>query len=404
MKKSKLILLIFTIVFVYSCNKDENLKVNELNSVKIIDMNNVGDNYDKLVLDIQSDPNLDIVIGDFKLEMREMKPAEGIYAENTIILEDQEKNNKTIIIDNNTQSIYVRHTDINEKYNYVLYGFKNSAHLDDMLKSEDYNIDMLTKSESYKKRLTQSSKLDFTSTRTSFVIKKPILTNKEEFLQSKTGHKLKCSVVEKEENYNSSYNNKRFSSRNWNLVIYKENSRTSTSSILDALRSSFKSLSSKEGSSWFNSRIMYANLHVSYKVVPNPIPGTTDDSSLLNNFGDYLNKKSVPKNRSTHSYMYLKRSSSVDDDGGVGAASDFYSGGYRMGVCRNHSNDFAHEVGHTLGADHFDSVVWDRSLGWWGWWGESVMHSVSNGSSWYANVQSKYYSSKNRRKVKRVLN
>ena len=173
--------------------------------------------------------------------------------------------------------------------------------------------------------------------------------------------------------------------------------------ILDVLNSSFKSLNSRDGSKWFHSTRTYANLFVYYRVVSSPISETTAPKSLLNNFYLYLNKNSVPRNHSTHSYMYIKSSSRALTDGKNGWATPSY-GGYRIGVSRNNSEDFVHEVGHTLGAIHFDHTVWDSSLGWFGWWGESIMHSSTGGSSWHADVQWKYYSSENRSTVKSTLN
>lgn len=404
MKKSKLILLIITIVFVYSCHKDKNFEVNEINSVKTIDMNNVGDNYDKLVLDILSDSNLDIVLGDFKLEIREIKPAIGLFVENTIILED-ERNNQTIIIDHNTQSIYVRSTDMDEKYNYVLYGFKNSAHLDNMVNQENYNIDMLKNGEAYKKNLDKTSKLDFKSTRTSFIIKKPILTTEEAFLHSKIEQpKSACSIVTKKENYNSSpkISSRNSSKKTWNLIIYKKSYNTNTSTMIDAVKSTFKSLSSKDGSNFFYSKTMYANLSVSYKTVSRAILEEDKERSTFDDFYDYLSGNNVLANHSNTIHIYLKNYSSRFKDGKYGWGSNGHYG-YRMAVSANLGSVFAHEVGHTLGAGHYDDVVWDSSLGWFGWHAESVMHRTPYGNSWYADVNWKYYGSQNRSTVKNTL-
>ena len=316
--------------------------------------------------------------------------------ENTIILED-ERDNKTIIIDHNTQSIYVRVTDIDTKRNIVMYGFKDSNHLERLVKQDEYNIEFLTNRASYVNRSNKVAQLDYVATQTSFLISKPILTTKEELSQARIndGNTIECGVQEDDR---SNRTTERASSTNrrktWNLVIYKQNSQMSTSSEIDAVKSTFRSLSSTEGSNWYYSTIMYAELNIRYEQAPSTFHNT-NSNQCLTDFTFHLLTLGVPHNRYDHSYVYLKEEKWDDAAGRAANVS------YRIAVSRNSRGTLAHEVGHTLGAVHNSSTFWDSSLGWFGWWGSSIMCEAY---PWWSGMQYKYYSASNRGIVKGTLN
>ena len=399
----QLIKLSILILLISSCSHDEGTEVIEqttADSIKKLDMNEVGNNYDQLVLDIQSNQDLDFIIGDFNLEMRNMRPAEGITVENTIILED-EKDYRTIIIDHNTESIYVNYTDIDSKRNIVLYGFKHSDHLENLLKQKEYNIEFLTNRTSYKNRSSKIAKLDYISTETSFLMGKPILTTKKEQSQARIhdDNTKECGFQESEISdlaKESTILNR--SGKTWNVIIYKKHSYLSTSSIVYAMKNTFKSLSITDGSDWYYSHIMYANINVIYEGAPKGFHNS-DSLTCLNEFVKFLKDGGVQNNRSTNSYMYLN-----DDDwkSTFGRASKSLFG-FRVGVSTNSGTTFAHEIGHTLGAKHYNGVVWDSSIGMFGWWGSSVMCPADE-TQWGVFRRHKYYSQTNRNKVRSTLN
>lgn len=411
MKLIKSIFLTIVILSFHSCTKNETIELPDSIQVKTIDMNDVGTHYDMLVTEIQSSPDFDVSIGHFKLEMRKMKPVIDMTVENTIILDD-ERDTRTIVIDHNTQSIYIRYTDIEKKYNYTLYGAKDPSHIEELLQLEGNNYDLLSNSTSYKNRLNQSLSLDFVSTNTSFLIKKPMLTTKEELIHAKGGIMTHKTCAERSNHTHEEFKQdesqkgaRKSTSRNWNIVIYKQSSSTNTSGILDAVKSSFRSLSSVDGSSWNYSPIMYANLNVSYHTVPSTIHNY-GAQTCLNNLTNYLYDNSIPNNRTTHSHIFLASAYSAFSWGIVGLADPYSTvGAYRVAVSSNRPGTFAHELGHTLEALHFDAVVWDSSLaGGFGWFAESLMHSSYGGSAWYASYQWKYYEVLNRARIKNVLN
>ena len=184
MKLMKFTALFLIVISILSCSEEESMENDNLapqSSVKKIDMNSVGSNYSQLRRDIQSHNNLDFTIGEMNFEMRNMKPVEGLDVENTIILED-EIGDRTIIVDNIVRSIYVRYTDNANKMNYTLYGYEDPKLLADLLKTKEYNIDLLRQNRSSKNVSNKfNEKLHFKSTETSFVLGKVIVTTKEEY-------------------------------------------------------------------------------------------------------------------------------------------------------------------------------------------------------------------------------
>ena len=179
--KLKLLFLPLAFLLIQSCTKEKN-ELMEPNisptniAVKKIDMSDIETNYDTYVSELQSNPNLDITFGEFELKLREMKPAIGINVENTTILEEKMDNN-TIIIDNSTQSIYVRSINTEEKYSYVLFAAKDASKIKDVLKLDDYNVEAIINSNSYQNRLNTSAEIGFVSNDNFFIISFTTLDN-----------------------------------------------------------------------------------------------------------------------------------------------------------------------------------------------------------------------------------
>lgn len=428
--KLKLLFLPLVFLLIQSCTKEKN-ELMELNisptniAVKKIDMSDIETNYDTYVSELQSNPNLDITFGEFELKLREMKPAIGINVENTTILEDKMDNN-TIIIDNSTQSIYVRSINTEEKYSYVLFAAKDASKIKDVLKLDDYNVEAIINSNSYQNRLNTSAEIGFVSNDNSFIIRKPILTSKEELLnvtEFGTSHE-----VGKDENHtqchHSSYplapikgeqgeqndtirNGQRIpSGLAWNIVIGLANTLSSrdlnVSAIIDGVKTAFKSLASEEGSNYYSYHKPYAELYISFI---NASVINDHDNRIYHHvvfeFEQFLRYFYQGYRNTT--YIYVRNSTQPFLSPYVLTRHPGLDGfnGYRVAVSTNDVDDFVHQLGHTFSCDHYNSYVWDRSLFSYGL---SLMHEDA-GQNWWSWIwyKHKFYSPNNRAKVKEAI-
>jgi len=418
MKSMKITVLFLIVISTFSCSEEESVENNNLvpqNSFKKIDMNSVGSNYDQLVKDIQSHNNLDFTIGEMNFEMKNMKLADGLDVENTIILED-EIGDRTIIVDNNVRSIYVRYTDVANKMNYILYGYEDPKLLADLLKTKEYNIDLLRQNRSSKNVSNKfNEKLHFKSTETSFVIGKVIVTTKEEndllsIQQGSLG--VKCSESEVIPFENATVDRTEQVQPVWFLVMYKRDMTTNTAPIIDALNNIFKSLNSDveylSSEYWIvpilksNSNKMFIELSVKYKQAPSNLYHY-DSNELFVRFENYLASQGAQKARARHFYMYLNSDSTPFKDGILGVGQyESSRHKYRLGLSANVSSVFAHEVGHCFGAKHFDNFAYDMTEIDTYYLAYSVMYSTYGGFPELFKKE-KFYGSLNRDGIKARL-
>ena len=419
MKLMKFTALFLIVISILSCSEEESMENDNLapqNSFKKIDMNSVGSNYSQLRRDIQSHNNLDFTIGEMNFEMRNMKPVEGLDVENTIILED-EIGDRTIIVDNNVRSIYVRYTDNANEINYTLYGYEDPKLLAGLLKTKEYNIDLLRQNRSSKNVSNKfNEKLHFKSTETSFVLGKVIVTTKEEYdllniQQGSLG--VKCSESEVIPFENATVDRTAQVQPVWFLVMYKRDMTTNTAPIIDALNNIFKSLNSDVeyfGSDQYgfvpllksNSNKMYIELGVKYKQAPSNLYHY-DSDELFIRFENYLASQGERKARARHFYMYLNSESTPFKDGINGLATyESPRHKYRFGLSANVSSTFAHEVGHCFGAKHFDNFAYDMTETDTYYLAYSVMYSTYGGFPELFKKE-KFYGSLNRDGVKARL-
>ena len=426
MKLMKFTALFLIVISILSCSEEESMENDNLapqNSFKKIDMNSVGSNYDQLVKDIQSHNNLDFTIGEMNFEMRNMKPVEGLDVENTIILED-EIGDRTIIVDNNVRSIYVRYTDNANEINYTLYGYEDPKLLAGLLKTKEYNIDLLRQNRSSKNVSNKfNEKLHFKSTETSFVIGKAIVTttNEQDLLSMRRTTGLTCSMVNEHEDEvdvlieNGSDGSPIRPRPSWNLKIYKRRMYTNVSSNIDLLIKSFKSLSSEVvyiGSDQSghipllksNSNDMPVHLYISYIQAPHRLEFNNHAESLIRDITSYLeNEVFEPKDRN-NIYIYLKENGRPFSGNRLGmAVSRETPDEYHLGVVVSTAIPFVHVIGHTLGAFHFDDLAYDMTETDTYYLAYSVMYS-SYGGSENIFIKPKFYNTGNRWRIKKTLN
>ena len=423
--KSKLLFLPLAFLLIQSCTKEKNElmepNISPVNiAVKKIDMSDIETNYDTYVSEIQSNPNLDITFGEFELKLREMKPAVGINVENTTILEDKMDNN-TIIIDNSTQSIYVRSINTEEKYSYILFAAKDASKIKNVLKLDDYNVEAIINSDSYQNRLNTSAEIGFVSNDNSFMIRKPILTSKEELLNAaKFGlshetvkdenhtqcHHTQCNLVPtKGKNDTIRKNGQRVPyGLSWHIVIGlggMGERDVNVSAIIDGVKTAFKSLASEEGSNYYSYHKPYAELYVSF--INASVINDHDNRIYHHVVFDFerLLRYYYPPNFHT-SYIYVRNSTEpfLTPYSVAHPSLDGFNG-YRVAVSTNDVDDFVHQLGHTFGCEHYNSFTWDLSLFSCGL---SVMHADA-GQNWWSWFwyRHKFYSPSNRAKVKEVI-
>ena len=427
MKSMKITVLFLIVISTFSCSEEESVENNNLvpqNSFKKIDMNSVGSNYDQLVKDIQSHNNLDFTIGEMNFEMKNMKLADGLDVENTIILED-EIGDRTIIVDNNVRSIYVRYTDVANKMNYILYGYEDPKLLADLLKTKEYNIDLLRQNRSSKNVSNKfNEKLHFKSTETSFVIGKAIVTttNVQDLLSMRRTTGLTCSMVNEHEDEvdvlieNGSDGSPIRPRPSWNLKIYKRYMYTNVSSNIDLLIKSFKSLSSdveyldSGDERWpipflkSNSNDMPVHLYISYIQAPNRLQFTNHAESLIREMTSYLENEVFEPKDGNNIYIYLIEDGRPFSGNRLGmAVSRETRDEYQLGVVVSTAIPFVHVIGHTLGAFHFDNFAFDMTETDTYYLAYSVMYS-SYGGDENIFIKPKFYNTGNRWRIKKALN
>ena len=427
MKSMKITVLFLIVISTFSCSEEESVENNNLvpqNSFKKIDMNSVGSNYDQLVKDIQSHNNLDFTIGEMNFEMKNMKLADGLDVENTIILED-EIGDRTIIVDNNVRSIYVRYTDVANKMNYILYGYEDPKLLAGLLKTKEYNIDLLRQNRSSKNVSNKfNEKLHFKSAETSFVIGKAIVTttNVQDLLSMRRTTGLTCSMVNEHEDEvdvlieNGSDGSPIRPRPSWNLKIYKRRMYTNVSSNIDLLIKSFKSLSSdveyldSGDERWpipllkSNSNDMPVHLYISYIQAPNRLQFTNHAESLIREMTSYLENEVFEPKDGNNIYIYLIEDGRPFSGNRLGmAVSRETRDEYHLGVVVSTAIPFVHVIGHTLGAFHFDNFAFDMTETDTYYLAYSVMYS-SYGGDENIFIKPKFYNTGNRWRIKKTLN
>ena len=427
MKSMKITVLFLIVISTFSCSEEESVENNNLvpqNSFKKIDMNSVGSNYSQLRRDIQSHNNLDFTIGEMNFEMKNMKLADGLDVENTIILED-EIGDRTIIVDNNVRSIYVRYTDNANEINYTLYGYEDPKLLAGLLKTKEYNIDLLRQNRSSKNVSNKfNEKLHFKSTETSFVIGKAIVTttNVQDLLSMRRTTGLTCSMVNEHEDEvdvlieNGSDGSPIRPRPSWNLKIYKRRMYTNVSSNIDLLIKSFKSLSSdveyldSGDERWpipllkSNSNDMPVHLYISYIQAPNRLQFTNHAESLIREMTSYLENEVFEPKDGNNIYIYLIEDGRPFSGNRLGmAVSRETRDEYHLGVVVSTAIPFVHVIGHTLGAFHFDNFAFDMTETDTYYLAYSVMYS-SYGGDENIFIKPKFYNTGNRWRIKKTLN
>ena len=427
MKSMKITVLFLIVISTFSCSEEESVENNNLvpqNSFKKIDMNSVGSNYDQLVKDIQSHNNLDFTIGEMNFEMKNMKLADGLDVENTIILED-EIGDRTIIVDNNVRSIYVRYTDVANKMNYILYGYEDPKLLAGLLKTKEYNIDLLRQNRSSKNVSNKfNEKLHFKSTETSFVIGKAIVTttNEQDLLSMRRTTGLTCSMVNEHEDEvdvlieNGSDGSPIRPRPSWNLKIYKRYMYTNVSSNIDLLIKSFKSLSSdveyldSGDERWpipflkSNSNDMPVHLYISYFQAPNKLVWNNSPESIISEMTSYLENVLFEPKDGNNIYIYLKGNGEPYSVGRLGKAVYRQTRDkYHLGVVVTTAIPIVHVIGHALGAGHSDRLGYDMTEIDTYYLAYSVMYSTYGGDE-NIFIKPKFYNSGNRWRIKKALN
>lgn len=382
----KKIYLLFLFVILVSCFEDETDAIK--NPSTVIDMTKVGENYDEMVSLISSNRDLVFNLGDLSIELSDLSPSEGISLSDGLILESSDGLN-VVMIDNQTESFYVSKVESLLDKVTQMYGFKDSENRN-VLRQELFGRDNPNDNSELPSFF---SSFEETANSLSAVSPFPSLFSEESTIpETIKQNRSFCGVTQEDELQakevrNSNPAGKTFldlipaEDRIYNLIIHKKEQFTPIFKVCLGMMHALKSLNSVEGSNYYYSKRMYTRLNVSTLLAPASI-FDINSLSCLANFAEYLESDNRFEANTPDVHIYYTNILGFDDAQGRACLSrgcNFNSisrgiiRGFRVGVSNKFEKVFVHEVGHTLDAIHSNEIYWDKSLGLFGFWNNSVM-------------------------------
>lgn len=380
----------------YSCNKSLD-EISETSVVSYRFHHDMG--YDDIRNKIQNSESIDLEFKGHNILINDLKVADGISIQNSILLNSE---NDYILIDDNTDRIYIRKSDYDKAIQTEVYFFKNNEDKDLLIR--EYNLNRLNETEGFSK---------FIEAENSYLIQKRIPKSKEELMNS-FDHSLTagCGMEQaKPSNVTASTSTlENYSQTNvsmvvsWNLYIYKRSSSVDVASSVSNLYTSWKSLNSSNSSNYYYSTSPYAGINIIYDDFSYTNYISTGGWFQLQDFKLALQNNNASTSRSIHLFItgnerWEARGRAYD----IGSSST--TGKTLRYAINSTVNDqcLAHEVGHCIGAYHNNNVTWDSSISCFGWYGSSVMCTPLGTKAWYAPQYHKFYDASNRTTAQNVL-